>query len=297
MKIIDVIRSVIPTIFKRDVNDKLQQLQKELETSTIPILKETTMFFEGKEFRSKEVQRLITPFNRIVQKRQGNIITTIRYTAENIGNIANELKPILERNFKDATSSSGLTYRKAQYLQLIDTAMFFSEYARLFANYIIVAETAEFDPGNTIKKRLTPVQIKKIETEFINFTHATNILNNKLATIIRMLESVPDLIIDEENIGMVEATSGVKTVDPVNFGFISANYNPFYAIQMKMAVNDHAKYERALEQREMIRLRLHNLNKLAAGEPDPYVQKEIELLEEKVQKLDAQIAKTEAEYA
>lgn len=287
---------ISPTIFKRDLVDKLYNISKELTESTIPSYQSANDLFQRWEFKSKEVKRLIPTYQAIVKKRQGNIITTNFAVLKNMVKMVDKMKSQVEKTFEDKTTNTALTYKKAQYLQFIDSCNFYTGYTRELLNYIVVCETGTHDTGTTLNKSLSEAQKSVVESYFNNFCMLTNVFNQEAMHVMKLLEDVPDILIIPENIPMVEAAHGVHKVDPLKMNFIAANKNPFYAKAMRDALLDHQKYEKALEERELLRLRLLNLQHILENTQDPVIEKEIAVYQDRIQKLDFQIKKEQEKY-
>lgn len=297
MKLKEMLGLLTPSLKKYDILTVIYNTQKELKESSILAYNTFDEQFKNWDFKSKEAKRLIPTFNAIVKKRQGNILTTVKWTLNNSYSMLEKLIPVIEKGFTDTTVASSITYKKAQYLQLLDAIKFYNEFSRDFLNYILIAETGEFDKGNTLVKSLTPAKIKYIEYNLNNFCYLTDALNQDVHTVIKLLENVPDIIVKEDNIELVESTNGKMKVDPLKMGFISVNRNPFYSVMVKIALRQHASYEKALEERELLRLRIVDLKKSMEGNPDPAIQKQIDNYQNLVDKLDYKISKVESEYA
>lgn len=296
MNLTKLLGVISPTIYKRDLADQLYNLAKELEESTIPSYAEANQLFQRWDFKTKEVKRLLPTFNAIVRKRSGNIITTTYDVLKNISVMTTKMRDQVNKTFEDKTANSALTYKKAQYLLFLDAVKFYSSYVREFLNYVIIAETGNTDSGNQIKKSLTDAQRSVVESFYTNYCQLTNAFTLEAANVIRLLEDVPDIIIVPDNIPLVEAAHGKRKVDPLGFNFISADKNPFYSFQLSSALADHQKYQKALEERELLRLRLLGLQRNLDGTPDPAVEKEIDVYQDRIQKLDYQIKKEEDKY-
>lgn len=297
MKLKEMLSILVPSLKKNDIITVLHSTQKELKETTIPVYVQFDEQFSNWNFKSKEVKRLIPTFNAIVKKKQGNIITTVKWTLNNIVKMQESLIPYLDKHFTDTTVASSITYKKAQYLQLLDAIKFYTSFSRDFLNYVLVAETGEHDRGNTLQKSLTPAKIKYIESGLNNFWYLTDAFNQDVHQVMKLLDDVPDIIIKEDNIELIEATNGKNKVDPMKMGFISANQSPFYSLMVKYALWQHSKYEMALEERELIKLRILDLKKTLEGNPDPAIQKQIDSYQNLVNKLDYKISKVEKEYA
>lgn len=300
MKLKEMLSLLIPTLYKRDLTDTIVNALKELKETNLVVYQDADQQFTGYDFHSTEIKRLLPTFNVRVKKRPGNIITTTHFALNNLVEMIEKIRPTVERNFQDANIASAITYKKAQYLQLIDAIKFYIKYTREFLDYLIIAETAKFDPGNTISKRLNKAQIQQVENGFNSFCLLTGVFVQDIPQVMRLLEEVPDVLIVPENIEVVESTLGTNKVDPLRLNmFYDVKRNPFYMKQMRQALKDHLEYEKALEERELIRLRLIYLRRQVedGGESqDPSLSKQIEYLEGQVQVLQYKIEKSEKAY-
>ena len=299
MKIKDMLSVLIPSLYKRDLVDTVFNIKKEIIESNLVSYSDANRDFKGYEFKSKEIKRLLPTFNARVKKRQGNIITTIYFTLENIPKMIEKIMPLVERNFEDTNISSALSFKKAQYLQFIDAMRFYVKYTRDFLYYLISAETSMHDTGNQLKQQLTEAQIKNVEAGFNNFCLLTDVFAKDVAQVMALLEAVPDIQVIPDTAETVEASIGTHKTDPFRLGlFYDARSNPFFTYQMRAALRDHERYEQAIEQRDTIKLKLMYLKRrMDGGEQDPALLKEISYHENMIQKLDYEIAKTEKEYA
>lgn len=294
MKILDFVKNLTPMFKKRDLVDQMRITVAEVRETTIPVYQEMVKDYATWKFTSSEVTRIIPTFNQIVKKRKGNIVVSILATLENMANIGDKLIPVLEREFEDTQVTKALTYSQTQKIQLVEAIDFVNRYARKFVNYVVVAETTKYDSGNTLEKRLNKAQRLEVETYFTNFCILINAFNQTPSEVLALFDRIPSILVTPENHLNVEATIGRTKLDPLNFNFISANWNPFYLIGLVRNSRNALRYEEAKADLEMIRLRLLNLKSLTNGEPDPVIQREIEYNEERVQALEAKIADLEA---
>ena len=298
MKIKDILSVIVPSLYKRDLTDTVFNIKKELLESNLVSYKEADHQFKGFTFSSKEIKRLLPAFNARVKKRNGNIVTTTYFVLQNMVGMIDKITPLVERNFEDTNVSSALSYKKTQYLQFIDAMRFYVKYTRDFLYYLVSVETGQYDPGNQISNALTPAQIKAVEAGFNNFCLLTDVFGGTVGQVMNLLEAVPDVLIVPENVDMVESTLGKHKTDPFRLGlFYDAASNPFFMFQMRAALRDHARYEQAIQLRDALKLKLMYLRrKQEGGDADITLQKEINMHENLIQKLDYEITQTEKEY-
>lgn len=296
MKIQAFIQTLSDVITKRDLLEQLRTTNAELRETTIPLYEAMLTDFAGWQFTSPEVKRMQPTFNTLVKKRKGNLIASVLHILKNTAEISDKLLPILDKQFEEKTAASALTYSKAQKLQLVEAIDFVTRYARKFANYVLIAETAKYDPGNSIKKRLSPKQVNDVELFFTNFCTLLNAFSGTPGDVLIVFESIPNIIVKPEDVANIEAMMGRKKIDPAGFGFINAKLSLAFHVGTWWAERQAKRYDEAKQDLEMVQLNLLNLKRKMAGEPSPALEKEIEACEIRIQNLVNDIEKMERDW-
>lgn len=297
MKLDSFVKSLIPNLKKDSVLEDIRITEDELRNVTIPAYKQADLFAKQWKFSSPAVTARISIFNTLVKKRKGNIIATIYDGVQNCLVNLTEVERMIERSYEDDIIGEGLTYFKANLLQFAEIAQFVSRYSRRFLNYVYAAETACYEGQSSLEEALIPVDIEWIEDNFVNFCQALLIVNREVKDLQQALNNVPEIVITGDNMSTLEASLGIKKIDPLQTGFIPVVLNPCYHIGMLWATWQTNRYHAAKEEIKCLQLRKANLEALSNGKPNAKVQKEIDYIEDKIQNYMKKNAEMERKYA
>jgi hypothetical protein len=296
MKIEAYLASLLPTLRKDQILDDCRNTRVELRETTLPAYEVAVPLLGKWKWKSEEMKAHAATFTRLV--KGGNIIAVIEAgLKETVATLA-LAETYVMKSYNEEVVSVALTYKKANVLQFIEAVAFVSKFARKFINYAFVYETASYEDGETvIKDALTPYEIKWIDDNFVSFCTAFSAVAQAVKTVEDAIESVPEITVKTSNQGALKETLGEKRLDPFKLGFISAKMNPFYHVGKWMAEGQVDRYNAAKEELRLVQLRKLNLEKLNERKPDAALQNEIQYSENRVQGLNAKIAKMEAQYA
>ncbi len=108
-----------------------------------------------------------------------------------------------------------------------------------------------------------------------------------------------DIQIMVDKINFVSTTMGSDTVDPLRLGFMAptATSSPIYKVRSMIASYQDATYKRNQELAKSIQLRLYALKDAKAGKNDPALQQKIEYLENRLSRINQDVADHEARCA
>lgn len=294
MQVLQFIRSLAQSFQRNDITENLRLLREDLVNQTLPLYETALADLGGKQLRSKVGQDFIKKFNQSVDTPfRGDWLAVTVATMKVLQNNLDTLENLVEKNFARDVVIAGMTYQKAQILQYISYAEFFSQYARQVLLYITAAEAnvqaKTLQPG---KERPVP-EIEWLQNNQDSFFRIFRIVVIKSTDLTKLLESIPEITITEESGPLVAQTQGPSKIDPLQFGLISLNWNPFYKVGVKWANYKIDKNNRAKAEKRAIEFRLEQLRKQASGQPDPQLELVISNYEEQVNKLAAKIAKFE----
>ena len=286
MKAEDFIRSLLPDFDKTRITEDLRVTYDELRDLTIPAYKQAEQFLAKHKFISPIVQNLETGLKDAFHKPpKGDIITILYQALQNSLVTLAEVSRLIERSYSEDVLGQGLTFYKANLLQLAEYVQFVTRYARRLLNYIYVAETAEHPEQESVNEALVPADINWITANYNNFCNAIVITSKDLKEIENSLKNIPEIQITPDNTKTLEATLGKDKLDPLGFGFIPVYLNPIYHVRMAIAEWQVNKYHAAKQEIKCLQLRIANLKAVQSGKPDAKVQKEINYCEERVQTL------------
>lgn len=295
MRILDFIKTMLPTFKKRDIISEIEVTLSNLNECTIPVYDNYAREMKTWNFASKEAINLVQTFNTLVKQRKGNIIVSTAFGLHEASKVAAEMSRSFEKRFQNDVSREGLTYNEAQSLQLSAALGFFERYARRLLSYLVIVETGKFDSGNSMLS-LTDGHRKYITNHFTPFCLLLNAFTQGSGAVLAALKSVPELEIIPENDEAVASIQGKDKLDPFRMNLIGMNLNPFYVIGMRQAISKVKRYDEAQEERNMLELRLIHLKNVRQGQPSPEIEQEIQYNEDRLSRIQAEIQDFEEEY-
>jgi hypothetical protein len=293
MNIRDFLRNLLPSFGRERIIEDCRLTRAEIEETLKPMYGQAAIFLKTWSFKSEEMQDRIDTWKSLVKSNGGNIIVTIdRGLPVIIANL-NDVEELIKQSYGDEVVAAGLTYKKAQLLQFVSNVQFVSRYLVQFLNYVYICETAQHESaGTTIRDSLAPAEKQYIEDNFISFCTAFEVVTDTPADVKKKLSEVPDVIITEDNIDTLPTTVGKDKLDPLQMNLIGT-WSPLYGIGLIVAEWQASRYKQAKETLKLVQLRKLNLEQVAAGKPNPKVQKEIEYLEARAKDLQYKIKKME----
>lgn len=298
MKIENFVASILPSIARDNVLEDIRITEGELKTTTIPAYQHAAPFFKSWKFQNDISKDYQATFSRIAKGHSGDLINVIAKGLPTVlGNLAvTEVE--IKKVFAEDTAAGGMSYLKAQLLQYVEMAGFVSRYAMKLLVLIYAAETSSADAGETvITECMAPAQLEWLKLNFVNFCTAFAAVTLSVTDTEKAFRNIPDIVVTPENAKTLPATVGLAKIDPMGCGLIPVKLNPIYHIRMRIAEWQTRRYDAAKDELKLCQLRQLNLERVAQNKPDPRIQKEIEYIEERTQKLAAKIAEMEREYA
>lgn len=296
MKVEQYIATLAPSLRKDKILDDLGVVRKGLKDATIPAYETLESLFGKWKWQSPEMKTMATSFGRLAGNK--GVVPTILEAMTNTAKALDVVEDMIIKQFNEEVISTALTYKKATVLQYLEAVSFLSTYARKLANFLLVAETATFpDSDVTVATSFAPAEISYIQDKFLMFTQALVALSGKPEDIEKRLSEAPDVVVKAASAGALEQTLGKTKTDPMKMNFISSTWNVFHHIGKAFAEWQVSKYNGAKEELQLVQMRKLYLEKLQAKKPDAALAHEIEYMEGRVQNLNANIAKMEADYA
>jgi hypothetical protein len=195
-----------------------------------------------------------------------------------------------------------MSYQKTCYLELVSALTFATDFGRKFLNYVYVLETAEADPDQPVKEALSAAEIDYVEKYFDNFAKVVGIMLRDGKTLEKLMAETPDVIVTELSEQTLPGTLGNAKTDPLGMRHftlpftIGVKWNPFYLVAMCVAAFQTASHRAAQEERDLLQMRLLNLEKMHNSQPDPHLQRQIEHMSERVSKLNNEIMSNEQSW-
>jgi len=301
MKIDKFVESLSPTLVAEDLLEDNRVTAKELDTVTGPIYKSAvTDYFNRSSFKSDVVNAYDKEFKKVI-KGGKNLVQQINDAIEKVEETVELVADLIESNFSDTIATSGISYSQANIIQLGEYCAFFSRYSIRLLNFLTVHETTEYEDSGIekgeLKDSLSPAEIQWVQANLPSFLLVFPIVTQDVDKTTKALSGIPDIAITPENYRTLSSTVGENKLDPLATKYIPAKMNIFMYLGKWIAEGQVKRYNAAKEEKEAVELRLINLKSLDKGNPNPGIQKQIRYYESKAQRLQAEIAQMEKDYA
>lgn len=290
------LNSLLPTFKRSRVVTDVLRTREEIE-ALIPLYKEAAQVFSRGDFKTKEVTDKIAVFSKVVGGREASnpivhIYKHLPVISENLRRVSELVDVVLTEN----VASTGMTYRQAVLLRYVDGAFLAAKYIRLFLLLTTAFESAQYkensiDPNESIPK----ADRDWLEKNCLDFSRAYLAVTGEPSQTTQKIEDVPDIDISSSNTSFVASAHGNK-VDPFRMGFIATNANPIYFVRMAIAEWEHKRYQASKNEVALLELRLMQMRKLQQKQPDARLEQQIVYMENRVQKLHAEISDVERNY-
>ena len=293
MEILNFVKSLLPKFGKNRLQEDINICRNELQNTVLPSYESAAKVLTSLNSKeAKEFERQWATFVKTAKK--GPLIASIKKQLENVQPMLSFLDDYSQKEFETEIMTGAMTVLKSTVVRMVELAGFVSTYSLRFLNYIYVLETthATGNPGN-VSSNLTPGEINLIKSHFMEFCLALNALSRDVKPTEKVLEKIPDILVNK-NIDASLRVFGDAQVDPLGvFQVKGFTGNPIYHIGTIIAEAQANRYKRSKELKSILELRLLNLQQVNSKEQDPGVDREIEIIQSRIDALDEKIRKVE----
>lgn len=292
--ILDYIRTLAPVYERKEITTALQQLRTELLEYTLPDAKDIQEVFAEHKFKSKYMEQVSQSLRRKAVF-QGSGIDTLVASVEALANNIPILEKEVKRLFAFQFATTRLTFDRANLLRYIESALFYVRYFRKMMLRIVAEEALAVGSAS-------PMNWARAEREFLDSGLETfmaifpSIILSE-SQLKQNLAKTAAAEIDPDTLDTAVASLGMGKLDPMQVHrFKPDRMNPFFSLGKSLAELKVKRYQAAKEEHQGLQLRLQEYRELAAsGNANPKLQKLIQHTEQRIEKLDYQIAKIEDE--
>jgi hypothetical protein len=286
------LRNMFPKTFNK--GKLVEQIGRVSETINQHVLPNYRIAAELKAISSpknKESKGFIKAVESIreVKGNYAEIVTTCLTKAVDVMQFASTYS---EKIFANNEATMGLSYSKMTLLRVVQAADFSAKYARGLLNYICYLEASEKSKTEPPSKAM----VSFLNKGLTDFVASLQMLNMDVREFEKHLKSLPDAAVTEKSENTFMATMGFAKFDPFNLRNLNVVWNPIYHIQMWRAESQYEAYEEAKEEAQLLQLRLTQLQNLQDGTEDAHVEKEINIVQDRLTGLQYKIHQKEEEY-
>lgn len=298
MSLLNVMTKMSDGFPKTQIVDDLNVLKQDLANSALPMYESLDKEFGSRQFKSAWYENFQKSLKNNVRKVTAkNFITPVYKALEKLQERIDMLEKLTEDNFNDDVSIYAMNVKRINILSYIEAGSFFVTYARRLAHTTLAIEinTLSDDITNDLDDIL-PYNLEWLRERRDSFFMVLDIFLNGKGDINKVVEALPDLSVNKQNVRAVEAVH--HDLDPFNFGFIPVILNPAYHIGTMLAEWQVSRLRAAEAERDVLEVQVMNLKLLIQGKNDAKLQSKIKYIEdERLKPLYKKIGKMEETYS
>lgn len=296
MKILNYIRSLLPDMEKKKIVQNLQSIKEELVDTTIPPLENAVKAYYSRRFNSDIVREFNSEFIKNVKSRgaKDNHLTIILRALRNASKVIEDLVLVFSKHDGDKVYRDGMTLLTANQLQYSEVATFAAGYTRRWMLFIYSIEI-DVKGSDTDFKNSGEYEREKeyLDANKQNFFSAIKILSKTHSEVDKSFSEIPEIAVGPESPIDPSLVSGNSKVDPLQFGILPKPINFIYHFRMAMVNWELKNHSLMVEEKKQLELKLLMLNQLKDETNDPKLEKQIEISENRIEKLRYEIERME----
>lgn len=280
------VKSLFHTIKKEDVVKTLDFVFNNISQDVLPTLTDVIENADIKLIENSKILKNLSTFADMRAKNNKEFLVKLKAIFEDFSSNYKLFATTVDNELNDIVTNSATTPKDSAILKIINDIGAMNIFI-LDLLYIII-----MDKENSV---LPSIKVKTVEANIPDFAQSLKFYSKDFEKIIKDIPKLSDTIMNindgkESMLSGVLQHIGLLTLLPQTNGFIN---NPIYHIRMWMVDREVAKYESLKDRKKMIELRLLELKLEDKGESDAALQKQIQYYEEKINKLEYEIAKLE----
>jgi len=288
------IKSLLPHLRKDDILEDLRVTKGEFENlrQTYELL---TQESAGFKWRSVAVQNLATIFYRNYKSSVGksnelavDIAKTIPNIVQNLEIVEKELEQILGTD----VLNEGLTAKKAVLIRACEHFSFLSRYTLDVLNYCLCAESAP--PDYPLDRMMSKASVDWIEQNILVYAQLLTLYSRPTAKFEQDLAKIPDVVLNDSNVAAVAGVFDKAALDPYSNVMVREFIgSPVYHFRLIFAEWQANRYKASKDKKQMLELRLLQLKSIHEDAQDPALEKQIQYLQDRIDKLDRKLSDME----
>lgn len=291
MKFDEFIKKLLPVFGRDRLSEDIRITRGEL-TDLIPVYTDAAKFFKNWKYKSEEVISLNAAIRAPAGPKASNPVVLIAELLPQVLDSLVRVEEMIATNLASNVSGKGLTYKQASIIQFIDVVTLISKYARKYLNYVYVYESAQFkESGLEPRDSIPPAETRWIEERAHDFGVALTIAQREPQAVVEAITAIPEIEVANSDFQSLTRTIGPTSLDPLKFGFVAARTNPIYFLRMIVAEYQVARHKEMREELSVLQLRKINLEKLKAGRADANLEKQIVVVESRIQSVSYELSK------
>lgn len=292
------IQTLLPRIQKDQVQEDLNISVREMETTVIPSYMHASDFFRTSKFTAEPNKELTTDFYRNFDLQGGSkqatlvseVYKRLPFIKENIGYIQGLIEEVMERDI----IAEGLTAKKATLLRAAEHLSFISRFSLDLLNLIYVNEAGSANADVLESMRLSPGATRHVEKNIVVYARLVSDYGIPLKDFQKIYLRIPEVVLSQKTSQAISGLYREGDLDPFASAHVSGfTGSPIYHIRLMVAEWQSNRYKSNKETAQMLQLRLLHLKLLHEKKNDPKLEKEIEYVQGRVDKIQRYLREVE----
>lgn len=295
MSLFDTITSFIP-FFKRSVVSENTSITLDELTLAIESYKAAVDLFGKNRFKNKAANDLATAYSTALAERSRagfleDIYDRLVNAKENLEYVQKESDRVLESDI----ITEGLTARKLALIQASDYIAFVCRYSVDILNYLYILESESQEDD----RKLPPAKLKYLEENLLDFGRLMTVVGCPKKDFEKLLDDLPEVVVNTKSLSMVEGTYGEAKLNP----FVLKTTRGFrgtpviYQIGLKIAEWQASRYKASQYKKQLLEYRKLQLEQERNGTPNPALERQIQVLQDRIDDLEFYMHKMEESVA
>ena len=298
MEILKFIKKLLPRIERSTVSDDLRTTEKELVKIVIPCWASAKEHFKISKPISEEIKHFQALFVRSFDYRRAmkspSFILDIEVRLKNLHANVVYIQSILDTVVDKDIMTSGMTMRAAYTIRAAANMSMMTRYLSSLLNYLYTVEAMARNNEIYDELKLSQSEMKYVEANFNNFVRLLSSYGMSPEDFSKTVSSMPESHVNARTADFITKISGFR--DPQEevgmAGFVG---NPIYAGRLMIAQWQNDRYEAAKAKKQQLELRLMYLQMHEKGKGNPAVDKEIMMLQDRIDVLEGKLRDTDEE--
>ena len=299
MNILNYLKSLLPVIGKDTIVENLRVTRGILSSANGTMATYIPLFRKYK-FNDVNVNSLSRVYMTAMRVDLGmnNVASHFPAAIPNMMANIELIESLVEGTLEDSVATQNITYKKASLIRLCDAVDFATNYGITLMNFIVLREAnaalLEKNPEAELQEDLPQPVVEKIMKNIVPFATVMAIFSRPVDDIRKTLESIPEVLVEDNNYAALSRAMGKASVDPLNLhDQRSFNGNPFQAIGRWRAERANAQYRLAQETIQQLKNRKIQLEQALAGKQDAAIERQIRATQSRIDELAHLIEKYE----
>lgn len=296
MKIVSFLQSLLPMLKKDSVLEDLRITKAELDKTVIPSYEAAATHFKVNKIASKDTQTLTDTFYRIYDLAKSNkqssvvaeIFSKLPNLSANIVTITNNCEDILGEDILNDNLSAkrAVLVRAAEHVSIL---------VKLLVDFLTVVyynEAMVYSKANADTIGLSTQTLKRVKEHVPYIARLLSTYGEDNKVFADKYNGVPDVILNIKTAAALQAVYREDKLDPMPSA-LASNFegNPIYHIRLVIAEWQANRYKANKDKKKMLELRLLYLQSLAQESPDPQLEREIEYIQNRIDKIEYEMHK------